>query len=64
MKAYAILWDIDLEEGETYEEMVEKLNLPEEIEISKELEYADEDEIGDYISDLTGFCHCGFKIKR
>lgn len=55
MKAINIIWDV---------ESVEELeNLPSEIEILSELincEY--EDEISDYITDLTGFCHFGFDL--
>ena len=54
MKAYDIAWDTDGDE-----EILE--SLPTEIEIPKEIE-GDEDEISDYISDVTGFCHFGFKL--
>lgn len=35
--------------------------LPTEIEIPDDLE--DEEEISDYISDVTGFCHMGFDLN-
>lgn len=38
-----------------------RLNLPREVEIPEGI--VDEDEIGDYLSDLTGFCHAGFDIE-
>lgn len=52
MKAINIEWDVD------YLEDLE--NLPQEIEIPNGIE--DDDEISDYISDYTGFCHKGFKL--
>lgn len=52
MKAINILWDVDDPE--------ELEDLPTEIEIPEGME--DEDEISDYISDVTGFCHAGFAL--
>lgn len=53
-KATNIIWDVDKEEDlET---------LPTEIEIPKEM--TDPDDISDYISDITGFCHKGFAISN
>lgn len=55
MKAVNIEWDVDFEE--------EKENLPEEIEIPEDIaERNDDEEISDYITELTGFCHKGFEI--
>lgn len=51
MKAFNIQWDA---------EESEKENLPEEIEIP--LGMIDEEEISDYITNETGFCHCGFEL--
>lgn len=53
MKAINILWDVD------YEEDLE--DLPTEIEIPDGM--TDEDDISDYISDFTGFCHKGFRLS-
>ena len=50
MKAINIVWDTD---GEYVE-------LPNEIELPFGM--VDEDEISDYISDETGFCHNGFEL--
>ena len=61
VKATNIQWDIDLEDGETYEDAIKSLGLPNELFIPKTLKT--EDEISDYISDLTGFCHRGFSLK-
>lgn len=36
------------------------MSLPNEIEIPEDVE--DDDEISDYLSDVTGFCHKGFEI--
>ena len=52
MKATNIEWDVD-DEGDL-------AFLPTEIEIPDEME--DEDEISDYLSDITGFCHKGFNL--
>lgn len=52
MKAIDIDWDVDEEEDRNY--------LPNEIEIPVGM--VDEDEISDYVSDVTGFCHKGFRL--
>ena len=53
MKAVDIKWDVDTKEDLEF--------LPKEIEIPEGM--IDEEEISDYISDLTGCCHKGFMIK-
>lgn len=55
MKAINIEWDIDDFEGD----LDELKMLPNEIDIPKDL--TDED-ISDYISEVTGFCHKGFEL--
>lgn len=50
MKAVNIEWDTDGED----------VDLPTEIEIPEGL--TDEEEISDYLSDLTGYCHLGFYL--
>ena len=52
MKAINILWDTDGEE----------VNLPNGIEIPDWVDKEDDDEISDYLSDTTGFCHFGFEL--
>lgn len=52
MKAINIEWDVDTEE--------ELEDLPTEIEIPDGM--TDEEEISDYITYETGFCHCGFEL--
>lgn len=52
MKAINILWDTDGEE----------VNLPNEIEIPDWVDKEDDDEISDYLSDKTGFCHFGYEL--
>lgn len=37
-------------------------SLPKEIEIPEDIE--DKDEISDYLTDETGFCHFGFEIEE
>ena len=53
MRAVNIQWDFD--DGEEVE-------LPDEIDLPESL--VDEDEISDYISDITGFCHKGFELEE
>lgn len=62
MKAINIEWDVtDGVEDMTQEEVNEILEtLPTEMEIPEEM--TDEDEISDYISNETGFCHYGFEL--
>lgn len=45
-----IQWDVDNEEDLNY--------LPQKVALSEGM--VDDDEISDYLSDLTGFCHYGF----
>lgn len=52
MKATNIIWDVDRKEDLQL--------LPAEIEIPEEIEEVEE--ISDYISELTGFCHYGFEL--
>ncbi len=52
MKATHIKWDTD----------GEKIKLPIKIELPDGM--TDEDEISDYISDQTGYCHMGFCIEE
>ena len=52
IKATEIKWDVDCEEDRDL--------LPTELEIPPGLE--DEDEISDYLSDMTGFCHYGYVL--
>lgn len=51
MKATNIIWDTDGEDTA----------LPAEIDIPEGME--DEEEISDYISNATGFCHKGFSLR-
>ena len=52
MVAFNIQWDVDSPE--------ELHGLPDEIEIPDGME--DEDQISDYITETTGFCHSGFEL--
>lgn len=52
MKAINIIWDVDLDE--------DLKSLPTEIDIPDEM--IGEEEISDYITDETGFCHRGFEV--
>lgn len=53
MIATNIIWDIDEEDGD--------IELPTTIEIPYGM--TDEEEISDYITNVTGFCHKGFSIE-
>ena len=50
--AINIQWDVDNEED--LDSLPQRVILPEEM--------TDDDEISDYLSDLTGFCHRGFSL--
>ena len=50
LKAVNIEWDVDLAEDLD--------SLP------KEVQMTDTEEISDYLSNLTGFCHRGFGLKE
>lgn len=50
--AVDIIWDTD----DIQTDLPRAINIPEEI--------TDEDEISDYISDLTGYCHQGFELEE
>ena len=52
MRAINIEWDVD------YEEQLE--DLPKEMEIPEGM--TDEEEISDWLSDETDFCHNGFEL--
>lgn len=54
MKATNIMWDVDYDENGDF--------LPSEIEIPEGME--DEDEISDYLSDVTGYCHEGYVLEK
>lgn len=54
MKAVDIKWDVDNLEDLEY--------LPTEIEIPDNI--IDKEEISDYISNMTGFCHKGYTLKE
>ena len=53
MKAVDILWDVD--------DLRDLTHLPKEGEIPSGM--TDLDEISDYLSDVTEFCHRGFRIE-
>lgn len=53
MKVVDILWDTD-----DYANP-DKPDLPSEIEIPDSI---DENDVADYLSDLTGFCHKGYRL--
>ena len=61
MKATCIKWDVDFYEFENEQEYEDYLSeLPTEIDIPDGME--DEDEISDYLTDMTGYCHYGFDL--
>ena len=54
MKAVDILWDVD--------DLRDLTHLPKEVEIPWGM--TDLDEISDYLSDVTEFCHRGFRHPK
>lgn len=56
MKATNIKWDVDDFEGDLDELQM----IPDTIEVPDGM--TDEEEISDYITDMTGFCHYGFEL--
>lgn len=54
MRAINIEWDTDGDQ-EVFEDLPKKIEIPEWM--------TDEEEISDYISDQTGFCHFGFELE-
>lgn len=60
MKAVNIKWDLDADEYTEEENEELRATLPTEIEIPEGM--TDEDEISDWLSDETGFCHDGFEL--
>lgn len=52
MKATNIQWDVDNE--------TERALLPTEIEIPEKM--SDDEEISDYLSAITGYCHYGYHL--
>lgn len=61
MKAVNIKWDTD-GDLELLQELSKEIEIPECLidEDTDKDEY--EEEISDYISDVTGFCHYGFEL--
>lgn len=60
MVAKNIKWCIDEDEYTEEENEDLKSELPTEMEIPEGM--TDEDDISDWLSDKTGFCHDGFEI--
>ena len=58
IKVSNIKWDFD----DLTEDEISELGLPNEIEIPEGI--FDEEEISDYMSDVTGFCHKGFELRE
>lgn len=54
MKATNIQWDVD--DPKDLELLPTEIDIPDGID--------DEDEISDYITDETGFCHKGFELEE
>lgn len=64
LKAINIMWDTD-GDNEIFESLPKEMFIPDELEImyEKNKEYA-LDEISDWLSDETGFCHGGFEVVK
>ena len=64
LKAINIKWDTDGDK-DVYNELPTELIVPDEFEeMYKEDEEYALDEISDWLSDETGFCHAGFEIEK
>lgn len=53
LKATNILWDTDYDDDG---ELPTEINIPEGM--------TDEDEISDYLSEVTGYCHQGYVLEE
>lgn len=64
LKAINIKWDTDGDK-DVFNELPMEMIIPNELEelYKKDREYALE-EISDWLSDETGFCHAGFEIEK
>ena len=64
LKAINIKWDTDGDK-EVFNDLPTEMIVPDELEkmYKKDREYALE-EISDWLSDETGFCHSGFEIEK
>ena len=64
LKAINIKWDTDGDK-EVFNDLPTEMIVPDELEkmYKKDKEYA-LDEISDWLSDETGFCHDGFEIEK
>lgn len=64
LKAINIKWDTDGDK-EVLNELPTEVTIPDELEemYKKDREYALE-EISDWLSDETGFCHAGFEVEK
>lgn len=64
LKAINIMWDTD-GDNEIFESLPKEMFIPDKLEImyEKDKEYALE-EISDWLSDETGFCHDGFEVVK
>lgn len=64
LKAINIMWDTD-GDNKIFENLPKEMFIPDELEImyEKDKEYALE-EISDWLSDETGFCHDGFEVVK
>lgn len=72
MFANNIVWDIDLEPGENYEEVRAELSLPKCVELPKWLQLDDaalingchdfDDDISDWLSNEYGYCVQSFSV--
>lgn len=63
MKAVNIKWDTDGNE-ELARELPAEITIPEELAENVDDMNNGTDEIGDYLSDVTGFCHYGFELME
>lgn len=63
MKATHIDWDTDGIDPEELD-LPSEMNIPDDVISDPTNEDTTLDEISDYLSDETGFCHNGFRIEK
>lgn len=57
-----IQWDIDLDDDESYEQIIQEQNLPEQVELLVPINYYTTNTLEDFLSDKYGFTVNGFSV--
>lgn len=59
-KAVDINWDVD--DPEDLNDLPTEIEIPEELSVDLDPNEPYLDDIDDYLSDVTGFLHCGYRL--